>query len=267
MNKIKILLLLAVLITAEACNKVPLTGRRQMNLLPETVLLSMSLTSYSTFLKDNTPLPQNNPNARKVKDIGDRISKAVENFLKQENQEQRIKDFAWEFNLVTDPTPNAWCMPGGKVVVNSGILPITLTDDGLACVMGHEIAHAVARHGNERLSQQLLVTFGAIGLEVALKEKPAQTQELFKLAYGLGSSLGTLAYSRNHESEADRLGIIFMSMAGYDPAKAVEFWKRMESLQQTNIPEFLSTHPSNSTRISDLQKYLPEAQQYYHKTK
>lgn len=234
-----------------------------MNLLPESILLSLSLTNYSDYLKENAPVNIKDPSSRKVKDIGDRISKAVVTFLKDQKQEKRVQDFAWEFNLVTDPTPNAWCMPGGKVVVNSGILPITLTDEGLACVMGHEIAHAVARHGNERLSQQLLVTFGAIGLEVALKEKPQETKELFMLAYGAGSTLGTLAYSRSHESEADRLGIIFMAMAGYDPAKSIDFWKRMEAQGTSKVPEFLSTHPSNATRISELEKYLPEAQKYY----
>lgn len=236
-----------------------------MNLLPESILLSMSLNNYSDYLKENKPVPAKDPNARKVKDIGDRISKAVAAFLKEQKQENRIKDFAWEFNLVTDQVPNAFCMPGGKVIINSGILPITKDDEGIACVMGHEIAHAIARHGNERLSQQLLVTFGAIGLEVALKQKPKETKELFMLAYGAGSTLGTLAYSRSHESEADRLGIIFMAMAGYDPAKSIDFWKRMEQQSNTNIPEFLSTHPSNNTRIKDLENLLPEAKQYYSK--
>jgi predicted Zn-dependent protease len=257
-------LLIAVL-TLESCTKVPLTGRRQMNLLPESMLLSMSLTNYNDYLKQNAPVPIKDQQARKVKDIGGKISVAVENFMKEQKQDKRLKDFAWEFNLVKDDTPNAWCMPGGKVVVNSGIIPIAKDDEGLACIMGHEIAHAVARHGNERLSQQLLITFGAIGLEVAMKEKPKETKDLFMMAYGAGSTLGSLAYSRNHEKEADRLGLIFMAMAGYNPAKAIDFWKRMEQAGSSGVPEFLSTHPSHGTRISELEKNLAEANKYYKK--
>lgn len=266
MNRyIRFSLLLIGVLLLESCTKVPLTNRRQMNLLPESMLLSMSLTNYNDYLKQNAPIPIKDQQARKVKDIGGKISSAVENFLKEHKQDKRIKDFAWEFNLVKDDTPNAWCMPGGKVVVNSGILPIAKDDEGIACIMGHEIAHAVARHGNERLSQQLLITFGAIGLDVALKEKPKETKELFMLAYGAGSTLGSLAYSRNHETEADRLGLIFMAMAGYNPAKAVDFWKRMEQAGSSNVPEFLSTHPSHGTRIKDLEKHLAEANKYYKK--
>jgi len=249
----------------DSCSKVPITGRRQVNLLPESILTEMSFTNYSQFLNENKPVSKSDPQAKKVEAIGRKISRSVSKYMKQNDQSSRLKNFAWEFNLVKDDVPNAWCMPGGKVVVYTGILPLTLDDEGLACVMGHEVAHAVARHGNERLSQQLMITFGAIGLDIALKEKPEKTKELFMLAYGVGSQLGSLAYSRSHESEADKMGMIFMAMSGYDPAKAIKFWQRMAANGGHNTPEFLSTHPSHKTRIAELKKFLPEARKYYKK--
>ncbi len=249
----------------DSCSKVPITGRRQVNLLPESIMTEMSLASYNDFLKTNTPVPSSDPKARQVEIIGRKISHAVGKYMRKNDMAKRLKNFSWEFNLVDDNTPNAWCMPGGKVVVYTGILPFTKDDEGLACVMGHEIAHAVARHGNERMSQQLMVTFGAIGLDVALREKPEQTKEIFNMAYGLGSTLGTLAYSRSHESEADKMGMIFMAMAGYDPSKSIGFWERMATGGGTSTPEFLSTHPSHKTRIADLKAFLPEAMKYYKK--
>ena len=254
-------MLLSLLLVA--CSSVPITGRKQVNLLPESMLMSMSLTNYNDFLKTNTPVPKTNANSAMVERAGRKISRSVTKFFRENDQKDRIKDFDWNFELVNDNTPNAWCMPGGKVVVYSGILQYTKDEVGLATVMGHEIAHAVARHGNERMSQQLLVALGGVSLAVALREKPAQTQQLFLLAYGAGSTLGTLAYSRQHETEADKLGMIFMAMAGYDPAKAIEFWERFSTLGGGKPPEFLSTHPSNSTRIKNLKAFLPEAQKYY----
>jgi predicted Zn-dependent protease len=246
-----------------ACSTVPITGRKQMKLLPESILLNMSLTNYNDFLAQNNPVPKTDANAKLVEQAGVKISRAVTKFLRDNDESSRIKDFAWNFELVNDPTPNAWCMPGGKVVVYSGILPYTKDELGLATVMGHEIAHAVARHGNERLSQQLAIAGLGMGLQYALKEKPEQTQQLFLLAYGAGSTLGTLAYSRKHETEADQMGMIFMAMAGYDPAKSIEFWERFSGHGGQEPPEFLSTHPSNSTRIRNLKKFLPEAMKYY----
>jgi predicted Zn-dependent protease len=177
----------------------------------------------------------------------------------------RLNGYQWEFNLVkNDSTPNAWCMPGGKVVVYSGILPYTKDKNGLAVVLSHEIAHAVARHGNERMSQQLLTQFGSVALSEALKQKPAETQGIFNSAYGLGSQLGVLLpFSREHELEADKLGLIFMAMAGYDPQSAVSFWERMSSMGGNKPPEFMSTHPSDSRRISRIKEALPEAMKYY----
>jgi predicted Zn-dependent protease len=176
-----------------------------------------------------------------------------------------IKNYKWEFNLIESEEVNAWCMPGGKVVFYTGILPVTQTEAGIAVVMGHEIAHAVAEHGNERMSQSLIAELGGIALSEAVKNEPAQTQQLWFAAYGLGATVGVLLpFSRTQESESDRLGLIFMAMAGYNPQEAVNFWKRMAAQKGGNAPpEFLSTHPADETRIKDLQNEIPEAMKYY----
>ena len=265
MKIIRILIsgLLAFLIIS--CSTNPFTGRKQMTFLPESILLQMSLTNYQDFLSANKPVPKSDSNAKMVETVGKNIASSVEKFLKDNGSGDRIKEFDWVFNLVDETSPNAWCMPGGKVVVYSGILPYTKGEAGLATVLGHEIAHAVAKHGNERLSQQLLVTLGGMSLQYALKEKPEETKQLFMLAYGAGSTLGTLAYSRKHEAEADQMGMVFMAMAGYDPAKAIEFWETFAAAGGQEPPEFLSTHPSNATRIRKLKEFLPEAMKYYKK--
>jgi predicted Zn-dependent protease len=180
--------------------------------------------------------------------------------------EKRIKGFEWEFNLVDDKAVNAWAMPGGKIVVYKGILPITKNDTGMAVVMGHEIAHIVAKHGNERMSQQLVVQMGGMALDVAMKEKPEQTRAIFQQAYGVTTQVGVmLPYSRKHEYEADKLGLVFMAMAGYNPESAIKFWEKMMAQGGAKPPEFLSTHPSDENRIAELKKYLPEAMKYYKK--
>ncbi|MGZ4058053.1 MAG: M48 family metallopeptidase [Bacteroidia bacterium] len=251
---------------AVACERVPITGRRQVSIVPESEMISMSLTSYSDFLSKNPPVSDADANARLVKKVGARIQAAVEAFMKDKGLSSRLDGYKWEFNLVNQNEVNAWCMPGGKVVVYSGLLPVTQTEPALACVMGHEIAHAVARHGNERMSQGLLVQAGGAALSVALSEKPQLTQDLFMQSYGLTSQLGMLKYSRTHESEADKMGIIFMAMAGYDPTEAVAFWDRMAKSTGGNAPpELLSTHPSDETRIADIKAFLPEAMKYYKK--
>ena len=255
--------LIVVLIIINACSTIPITGRKQLNLYPESEMISMSLTQYDEFLKENK-LSTNKEQTAMVKSVGQKIAKAVEEYMTQNNLQSRVEGFQWEFNLVVeDETPNAWCMPGGKVVVYTGLLPYTKTEAGLAVVMGHEIAHAVARHGNERMSQQMGMQLGQIALATALQEKPEQTQQIFMSAYGVGSQLGVmLPYSRLHESEADKMGLIFMAMAGYDPNVAVEFWERMAQSGGQKPPEFLSTHPSDQTRIKDLKKFIPEAMKY-----
>lgn len=225
-------------------------------------MVSMSLTSYQDFLKQHPPVT-GTPEAQMVKNIGAKIQSAVVNYLGQHKMGDRVSGYKWEYNLVNSPEVNAWCMPGGKVVVYSGILPLTQDEASLAIVMGHEIAHAVARHGNERMSQMLMQQAGGMALDVALSTKSAETKNMFMTAYGAGSTLGILKYSRTHETEADKLGLIFAAMAGYDPQKAVAFWQRMGQQGGAKPPEFLSTHPSDATRIKDLQSFMPTALKYY----
>lgn len=246
------------------CHKNAVTGKRNMTLMPESEMITMSLTEYDKFLKQNPPLPASDQRVQLVRNCGIRIQKAVEQFYRDKKASDDLKGFAWEFNVVDDNTVNAWCMPGGKVVVYTGLLPVTQDEQGLAVVMGHEIAHAIARHGNQRMSQGLLVQFGGAALSVALSQKPALTQQLFQQAYGVSTSLGTLKYSRGHESEADKMGLIFAAMAGYNPEAAVTFWQRMAaSSGGQKPPELLSTHPSDETRIKDLRAFMPEAKKYY----
>ncbi len=248
-----------------ACATVPITGRQQMNLFPESQMISMSLTQYDKFLKENKVSADAQKTAM-IKRVGHRIANAVEKYLSEHELSERVKNFKWEFNLVDNKTPNAWCMPGGKVVFYTGILPYCKTETGVAVVMGHEIAHAIARHGNERMSQQQGLAVLQMGLQAALRNKPAETQQVWNTAFGVGANIGVmLPFSRSHESEADKMGLIFMAMAGYDPAEAVEFWKRMGQSGGQKPPEFLSTHPADATRVKDLQKFLPEAMKFYNK--
>ncbi|MBA4410788.1 MAG: M48 family metallopeptidase [Bacteroidota bacterium] len=254
--------LLSLVLVIQACSTVPLIGRKQVSLLPESNMVEMSLTNYSQFLKENK-LSSSKEQTDIVKRVGARMSVAVEKYLNENGFKDRIADFKWEFNLVENNVPNAWCMPGGKVVFYTGILPLTQNDAGVAVVMGHEIAHAVARHGNERMSQQMLVQFGGIALSEAIKTKPEQTQAIWQTAYGLGTQVGVmLPYSRQHEYEGDKLGLIFMAIAGYDPKEAIGFWERMAANSSGKMPEFLSTHPVEQNRIEAIRQFLPEAAKY-----
>ncbi len=258
-----LLLALCGIVVFSACTKVPVTGRRQVNLLPESTLIASSLTSYQEFLKENKPI-RSGKDYDQVKRVGARIAAAANQYLKDHKQLKRVKNFKWEFNLVDEAAANAWAMPGGKVVVYKGILPITKDETGLAVVLGHEVAHAIARHGNERVSQQLGLTLGGIGLSAAARNKPQETQDVINAAYGIGSNAGLLLpFSRKHESEADKMGLIFMAMAGYDPSHAPAFWSRMNQKGGADVPELLSTHPSHGTRIKDLNEFLPTARKYY----
>ncbi len=252
---------LASMAVLAACTKVPITGRRQLNLLPESQMMTMSLAAYQDFLKETPPLGSNDPNVQMVQRIGKRLSVAATKYLTENGAAERVEGFNWEFNVVDEPTVNAWCMPGGKVVVYTGILPVTKDEAGLALVMGHEIAHAIARHGNERMSQGLAVQ--GIGLATMLSTKPGLAQDIFMQSYGVGTQLGMLAYGRNHETEADKMGLVFMAMGGYDPRGAPEFWKRMAAQGGAKPPEFLSTHPGDERRVRDLEAYMPEAMKYY----
>ncbi|GAB4377399.1 MAG: M48 family metallopeptidase [Salibacteraceae bacterium] len=244
------------------CVTVPITGRRQVNLLPESELMSLSISQYEGFLDENKTIT-GTPDAELVKKVGQKVARAAEEYMVKNNQANRIKDYDWEFNLVDNDLVNAWCLPGGKVVVYTGILPVTQNEIGLAVVLGHEIAHAIARHGNERMSQLLLAQLGGVALGIALHEQPETTRELFLQSYGLSSQLGILGFSRTHEVEADKIGLVFMAMAGYDPRAAIDFWQRMANLKENQLPEFLSTHPHDETRIAKLQAYMPNAMKYY----
>ncbi|RMG81469.1 MAG: M48 family peptidase [Bacteroidetes bacterium] len=261
---------ITVVLLISACAKVPITGRRQMHLLPESMMMNMASQAYTQFLNENRSkqvAPSTSKDAEMVQRVGKRIAQAVEEILKEQGQLKRIKGYQWEFNLIDDPTVNAWCMPGGKVVVYTGILDIAKNEEGLAVVMGHEIAHAVARHGNERMSQQLAIQMGGISLEVLLDEQPEEAQNLFLQAYGVTAGLGALAYSRKHESEADHLGLIFMAAAGYNPEAAPAFWERMSQMGGAKPPELLSTHPSDEKRVQQIKEWLPEAKIYYESSK
>ena len=254
---------LALVVMMQACSTVPLIGRKQVSLFPESEMVAMSLTSYSQFLSENK-VSTNKEQSDMVKRVGARMSIAVEKYLRDNGFQDRVADFKWEFNLVQNDVANAWCMPGGKVVFYTGIMPLAKNDAGVAVVMGHEIGHAVARHGNERMSQQMLVQFGGMALSEAVKTKPEQTKAIYQSAYGLGTQLGVmLPYSRQHEYEGDKLGLIFMAMAGYDPEEAISFWERMAANSTGKTPEFLSTHPVEQNRIEAIKQYLPEAMKYY----
>jgi predicted Zn-dependent protease len=257
---------LALIVLVWGCYKVPISGRHQLSLIPESEMQTLALTNYTDFLSKNPKASDMDLNTIMVRRVGARISAAVEQYINSHGNADRVAGFKWEFNLIRDDkTINAWCMPGGKVVVYTGLLPVTKNETALAVVMGHEIAHAVARHGNERMSEGMVVQFGGQALSVALSQKPAETQALFNQAYNAGSSLGTLKYSRTHESEADKLGVVFMALAGYDPTEALAFWDRMAAAAKNNSPEILSTHPSDETRIKDLKAFLPTAMKYYKK--
>ncbi len=261
----KILIGLLVAGTIYACSQVPVTGRKQINLVADSEMNALSLTEYNAFLTENkAKVVTSGTEYETVKRVGNNIAAAVETYMKNNKMESAIKDFKWEFNLVNDKTVNAWCMPGGKVVVYTGLLTVAQNEAGLAVVMGHEVAHAVAKHGSERMSQGLLQEFGGAVLSQALSQKSELTKGLFMTAYGAGSNiLGILPFSRLHESEADKLGLIFMAMAGYNPEAAIGFWQRMSAGSSGSTPEFLSTHPSDATRINQIKEFLPEALKYY----
>ncbi|MCX7953674.1 MAG: M48 family metallopeptidase [Bacteroidales bacterium] len=264
MKKNNFIYIVTIAFMVIACYKVPLTNRYQIRLLPDVFVTTLSLEAYEEFIKENKVVPTSDIRHQRVQNVGIKLVNAANEIFGKTKYAFRIKDFSWDFKVVEKNTANAFCLPGGKIVFFSGILPIAQDDDGIAVVMGHEIAHAIARHGNERLSQQLLIVLGETSLEIAMKNKPKETREIFKSLYGISSTLGALAYSRKHEYEADKIGLIIMAKAGYNPQKAIEFWERMKNQSKGNImPEWLSTHPSDENRIKALKKFLPEAMKYY----
>ncbi|MBN2402560.1 MAG: M48 family metallopeptidase [Spirochaetes bacterium] len=257
---IPVITLLAFTLT---CSTVPITGRKQLHLIPSSQMMSMSSQQYSEFLKTNK-LSANQEQAQMVKRAGLRIQKAVEQYFTEQKMSSHLSGYKWEFNLVESKDINAWAMPGGKVVFYTGILPLCRDENGVAVVMGHEIAHAVANHGNERMSQMLLIQFGAVALAEALNSRPELTQQLWMAAFGAGAQVGLLLpYSRLHEYEADHLGLIFMAIAGYDPNEGLLFWERMSKIGGSRPPEFLNTHPSDEARIKKIKGALPSAMKYY----
>jgi predicted Zn-dependent protease len=262
MKNIVFFSLIACLVAGCAMNMV--TGRKQLSLVPESQLQAMAITEYSTFLTANKVLSAGNKDAAMVSRVGVRIANAITKYYTNKGQGSVLEGYKWEFNTVDNKAVNAWCMPGGKVVVYTGLLPVTQNETALAIVLGHEIAHAVAKHGSERMSQGLVQQFGGMALEVALSNKPQQTKDLFQQTYGIGSQVGAmLPWSRQQETEADQFGLIFAAMAGYNPQEAIPFWQRMSAVGGAKQPEFLSTHPSDATRMRKLQQFMPEAMKYY----
>lgn len=244
------------------CGSVPITGRKQLSLVSNEEVLSLSLQQYGDFIK-SAPRSSDQKNTALVQKVGRNIANAVEAYLKNNGYADQVKDYSWEFNLVKSSEVNAFCMPGGKIVVYEGILPYTQDETGLAVVLGHEVAHAVAKHANERMSNQIATQYGTAAVGAALSGTSAGVQQAAAAAIGLGSQYGILLpYSRKQELEADKLGLVFMAMAGYDPSFAAAFWERMAQ-KGSSTPEFMSTHPSDNTRIQQIKKDLPEALRYY----
>lgn len=264
MRTLRIIPFLVIIIIIHSCNSVPVTGRKQLTIIPNSELMAMSFQQYDEFLKENPP-SKDASTSQLVKKVGNKIKNSVEAYMAKNGMSSLLDGYEWEFNYVDNDQVNAWCMPGGKVVVYSGIIPVTKDETGLAVVMGHEIAHAIADHGNERMSQELIRQAGGVGLMIALNEQPEETQALWMAVYGVGTEVAAiLPYSRLHESEADRMGLIFMAMSGYNPQEAPVFWERMSRMSgNQKPPEFLSTHPSDHTRISNLNEWMPEALKYY----
>lgn len=251
---------------AVGCSKNVVTGRKQFKLLPESELQAMATTQYRDFLSKNKVVSSSaNRDVEMVRRVGQRITKAVQEYYASIGRSSELEGYNWEYNLVEDKAVNAWCMPGGKIVAYTGLLPITQNEAALAIVMGHEVSHAIFQHGNERISQAMGAQAVGLGLQVAMANKPVETQNLFYAAYGAGATLGViLPFSRKHELESDRFGIRWAAMAGYNPQEAIPLWQRMEKAGDgQKPPEFLSTHPHEATRIEQLQKYMDEAMKYY----
>jgi len=262
----RIVMALAVIILASCgtTSTVPITGRKHKLLVDDAQMLSLSSQEYTSYMKSAKASTDATKTAQ-VKRVGQRLASAVETYLRNNGYAAELNNFKWEFNLVQDKSANAFCMPGGKIVVYEGILPLTQTDEGLAIVLGHEIAHAVAKHSAEQMSKEVRAQYGGQILSgvLAATGVSANATNTVTTLYGLGSSLGQLHYSRSNESEADWMGLVFAAMAGYDPNYAITFWQRMAQSSQSSTPAFLSSHPSDAQRISDIQKHLPEALQYY----
>lgn len=263
MKKLVSSFIAVVLLALSGCGSVPVTGRKQMLLVSDSEVLTLSLQQYGEFMK-TAPVSTDKTNTALVQKVGRDIANAVEAYLNANGLGDMVSLFAWEFNLVKSTDVNAFCMPGGKIVVYEGILPVTKDATGLAVVVGHEVAHAVAKHANERMSQQMVAEYGSQALNMAMSSSSAKTQQIASTVFGLGAQYGVLLpYSRKQELEADELGMIFMAMAGYDPRQAASFWERMSEAGGASTAEIMSTHPSDATRVKKLEEALPKALQYY----
>jgi predicted Zn-dependent protease len=261
----RIIIILLAVAGFTACTRNAVTGRKQLSLLPESQLQQMAVSEYQGFLSKNNVVSTNtSKDAEMVRRVGSRIAAAITDYYTKQGKGGILNGYKWEFNLVDNKEVNAWCMPGGKVVVYTGLLPVTQNEAALAVVLGHEITHAVARHGNERMSQEMLTQgLGAV-VNVATANDP-KVNGIFNTVYGPGSQLGyTLPNSRNQEYEADHFGLIFSAMAGYNPREAVTFWERMAAASGgQKPPEILSTHPADTNRITKIKGYMDEALKYY----
>lgn len=249
-----------------SCATVPITGRSQLSLISNKDILSLSADQYKEVVS-TSKLSDDSAQVQMLRRVGTRIQHAVEKYMNDNGYASSLEGFEWEFNLIdNDSVVNAWAMPGGKVAFYTGIMPLCQDEKGVAVVMGHEVAHAIANHGRERMSQGLARQLGLASLSLAMGENPTLTEEIFMQSVGVSSQLGMLAYGRKHESEADKIGLIFMAMAGYDPHEAPVFWVRMsEKTGGQQSPEWLSTHPSHDRRIEDLNENMAEAMTYYRK--
>ncbi len=258
----KIILVFAAGLLAYSCSTVPLTGRRSLSMVSNDEIQPLVNDEYKKAVSAEKNVTAT-ANGQAVVRVGQRMAKAVETYLVQEGYQDLVDDFAWEFNLLESDQINAWCMPGGKVAFYTGILPITKDEAGIAVVMGHEIAHAVASHARERMSNGMLINGLLGGASAAMGQNPTMMQQILLQGVGAGSQLGMLSFSRKHELEADEMGLIFMAMAGYDPRQAPAFWERMAAAGGGAPPEFLSTHPGPDRRIERLNANMPKALKYY----
>lgn len=264
MFKIKPLTLFIFFIFFVGCVVVPITGRKQFSLISSVQLLSLSQANYKQILEESE-FSQDFLKTKMIERVGNKIASATEQFLRENNMADQIEDYQWEFKLIEDDeNVNAFCMPGGRIGVYTGILEVSRDDVGMATVLAHEIAHAIANHAGERMSHLLLVELGEATLADALNKNPGKTSQIWMLAYGIGTNVGIiLPYSRTQELEADRIGLILMAKAGYDPRNAISFWKRMNEKAKSRPVEFLSTHPVPERRMEDIRKAMPEALEYY----
>lgn len=247
-----------------SCTRVPVTSRGQLKLQPESDMIKMSLVQYNNELSNNAII-QGTKESAMVEYVGKKIADAARSITTNKGAIKRISKYRWEYSLLDNDQVNAWCLPGGKIAVYSGILPIAQDEAGLAAVMAHEVAHAIAQHGNERMSQVKLVRFGSIALTTATASKGLQTQQYFQAAFGIGTQFGILLpFSRLHETEADKIGMVLMAKAGYDPHEFINFFERMNAQSQSKEHSFFSTHPTNAKRIQVQKEFLKEALKYYH---